>query len=444
MKKSDIFLMALRNLKNRRSRTKLTVIGVVVGTCAIVIMISIGAGINKTLTEQYQNSSSATRISVTVDSNAEENGTEQPPLNDSAVRYMNGIKHVKTVLPVLNMSDYATVTRGRYSYTGGSLYAVDFDTLAKLGVTANGNEVKPSSDMYKVYFGETAALSFMDEQGNIVDGEFDENNELVNCEIDPLKDTFNISPVLQNADSGQSAAAPNRQRIRTGGILNSSGSSGLDTENSIFMDIRAAQQLIKEYNALNNKPNKALEYSEIYVYADSIENVKTVQENINKSGLSTYSNEDELNYTKRIMLMVQLVLGAIGAVSMLVAAFGISNTMVMAVYERTKEIGVMKVIGCDISDIKSVFLCEAGMIGFMGGTIGIVISLIISVIANFAASAVIGSLGGDASAGITVSSVPLWLILLGIGFSVVIGVVSGISPANRAVKVSALKAIHSE
>ena len=142
--------------------------------------------------------------------------------------------------------------------------------------------------------------------------------------------------------------------------------------------------------------------------------------------------------------MVQLVLGAIGAVSMLVAAFGISNTMVMAVYERTKEIGVMKVIGCDISDIKAVFLCEAGMIGFMGGTIGIVISLIISVIANFAASAVIGSLGGDASAGITVSSVPLWLILLGIGFSVVIGVVSGISPANRAVKVSALKAIHSE
>ena len=84
------------------------------------------------------------------------------------------------------------------------------------------------------------------------------------------------------------------------------------------------------------------------------------------------------------------------------------------------------------------------MIGFMGGAIGIVISLIISVIANFAASAVIGSLGGDASAGITVSSVPLWLILLGIGFSVGIGVVSGISPANRAVKVSALKAIHSE
>lgn len=92
------------------------------------------------------------------------------------------------------------------------------------------------------------------------------------------------------------------------------------------------------------------------------------------------------------MRVVQLILGAIGAVSMFVAAFGISNTMVMSVFERTKEIGIMKVLGCDIKDIKDMFLYEAGIIGLFGGTIGIIISYIISIIANLVAKKVMSGM----------------------------------------------------
>ena len=272
----------------------------------------------------------------------------------------------------------------------------------------------------------------------------DADGKITDCEIKPLSDSFSISPSGGDSADGQSSSSVQPQRIRVAGVIDSPGSSGMDTSNTIFMDMKAAQKLLREYNALNAKPNTPPEYSEIYVYADDVKYVTAVQQAIGASGLATYSNEDDINSTKRTMAAVQLVLGAIGAVSMLVAAFGISNTMIMAVYERTKEIGVMKVIGCDIADIKAVFLCEAGMIGLIGGVIGVVISMIVSFIANLAADAVIGSLAGDASAGITVSSVPVWLVLLGIGFSVIIGIVSGISPANRAVKVSALKAIHNE
>lgn len=444
MKKSDIFAMALKNLKGRRSRTKLTVIGVVIGTCAIVIMISIGAGINNMLTEQYKNSSSATRISIYANTDEKADDSEKMLLNDSAVKYFSGLDHVETVLPVINMADYVNVTRGKYSYNGGNIMAVDFDTLAKLGMKANYGALRSQSDPYTVYMGETAVVNFADNQGNSVESVYDENYNFVSCEIDPLKDTFYISPAVADTESQATASPATSHKLRVAGVLSSAGSSGLDYLSTIFIDMRAAEKMIREYNAVNNKPNKPLEYSEVLVYTDNIENVKAVQSTLNAAGLNTYSNEDEQDYIKKIMTAVQFVLGAIGAVSMFVAAFGISNTMIMAVYERTKEIGVMKVIGCDISDIKAVFLCEAGLIGFMGGVIGVIISILVSLAANSVAGAVLGNAVGGISTHVTVSSVPPWLVVLGIGFSVLVGVISGVSPANRAVKVSALKAIHNE
>lgn len=444
MKKSDIFAMALKNLKGRRSRTKLTVIGVVIGTCAIVIMISIGAGINNMLTQEYKNSSSATRISVYANTDPNADEADKMPLNDSAVSYFKSMDHVETVLPVINMSDYVSITRGKYTYNGGNVMAVDFDTLAKLGVQVGNGTLKRQSDPYTVYMGSTAVVNFADKQGNSVESVYDDNFKLVSCEIDPLKDTFYISPAVLNAENQTASSTSAAHKLRVAGVLGGSGSSGLDSISSIFIDMRAAEKIIREYNAINNKPNKPIEYSEVFVYTDKIDNVKSVQSNINAAGLNSYSNEDEQEYIKKIMTAVQFVLGAIGAVSMFVAAFGISNTMIMAVYERTKEIGVMKVIGCDINDIKTVFLCEAGLIGFIGGVIGVIISIIVSVIANAVAGAVLSSYAEGMSAHVTVSSVPLWLIVLGIGFSVLVGVISGVSPANRAVKVSALKAIHNE
>lgn len=445
MKKSDIFAMALKNLKGRRSRTKLTVIGVVIGTCAIVIMISIGAGINNMLTAQYKNSSSATRISVYANTDSKEDDSQKMPLNDSAISYFKSIDHVETVLPVINMADYVSITRGKYTYNGSSIMAVDFDTLAKLGVQVKNGTLRSQSDPYTVYMGATSVTNFADKQGNSVESVYDDNYNFVSCEIDPLKDTFYISPAVADTESqATSSSAATSHKLRVAGVLDGAGSSGLDYVSSIFIDIRAAEKMIREYNAVNNKPNKPVEYSEVFIYTDNIENVKQVQSTLNAAGLNTYSNEDEQDYIKKIMTAVQFVLGAIGAVSMFVAAFGISNTMIMAVYERTKEIGVMKVIGCDISDIKAVFLCEAGLIGFMGGVIGVIISIIVSLIANAVAGAVLGNAVSGMSASVTVSSVPPWLVVLGIGFSVLVGVISGVSPANRAVKVSALKAIHNE
>ena len=101
-----------------------------------------------------------------------------------------------------------------------------------------------------------------------------------------------------------------------------------------------------------------------------MENVQELSRRALSQGYNAYSDAEWIQSQTEQMNTIQLVLGAIGAVSLLVAAIGITNTMMMSIYERTKEIGVMKVLGCDIHNIQTLFLMEAGFIGFVGGVVG--------------------------------------------------------------------------
>ena len=157
-----------------------------------------------------------------------------------------------------------------------------------------------------------------------------------------------------------------------------------------------------------------------------------------------------------------------GTGSLGLAALNIANTMTMAIYERTKEIGVMKVLGCKLSKIRQMFLIESGTIGFIGGVIGCLFSVLISFVlnnftvwmqaitgwlmsigvqVNFDASSFdVGALfgmGGMGGIG-NISDIPAWLLLMALIFATVVGLLSGIAPANRAVKISALEAIRHE
>ena len=155
-------------------------------------------------------------------------------------------------------------------------------------------------------------------------------------------------------------------------------------------------------------------------------------------GFNANSNAEWMEQTQSQMGMIQMVLGGIGAVSLFVAAIGIANTMMMSIYERTKEIGIIKVLGCDLGNIRSMFLLEAGFIGFFGGMAGLILSEIIS--------AVINSVVGKASGGYyeQLSYIPLWLILVSLVFAVLVGMVAGFFPALRAMKLSPLAAIRNE
>jgi ABC-type antimicrobial peptide transport system permease subunit len=195
------------------------------------------------------------------------------------------------------------------------------------------------------------------------------------------------------------------------------------------------------------KPYKQIYYSKILVEAESMNDVTALQKTISDMGYNAYSDAEWIAQEQNSMNMIQAVLGGIGAVSLLVAAIGIANTMMMSIYERTKEIGIMKVLGCDMRNIRSMFLMEAGYIGFFGGAAGIGFSYLLSLIINKASEGSDGGAGlglGFGGGGGTISIIPAWLAGLSLVFAILIGMLAGFFPARRAMKLSALAAIKNE
>ena len=201
----------------------------------------------------------------------------------------------------------------------------------------------------------------------------------------------------------------------------------------------AVQAQIKALTAAQMKSDKVKELIsdirvtnrgryDMRVIVDDIENVTEVQNAIGDMGFQTTSNTEWIAQQEQQSKSQQAMLGGIGAVSLLVAAIGIANTMMMSIYERTKEIGVMKVLGCGLFDIQQLFLIEAGIIGLFGGAIGLIISVIICAVINKVS-------------GMQIAIIPPWMYPTSIAFAVLVSMGAGFAPSRRAMKLSALEAI---
>lgn len=211
------------------------------------------------------------------------------------------------------------------------------------------------------------------------------------------------------------------------------------------MDIDYINELIRAYNEVNDEEYQMEEitsgYTDVRVRVDDMEYLDEVETAIQEMGYNTYSDNQSRENMMQQTRMIQMVLGALAAVSLFVAALNITNTMIMSIIERTREIGIMKVLGCDVSKIRLIFLSEAGAIGFIGGVLGVVVSYIVSFVLNkFLSSSLMSALGGMGMEG-NISVIKPELILLGLVFATLVGLISGFYPANRTVKISALEAI---
>lgn len=193
----------------------------------------------------------------------------------------------------------------------------------------------------------------------------------------------------------------------------------------------------------NGKPYRDLKYSQFIVNVDDSSNVEEVLQEIQDMGYYGDTNKEWIEETEKEFMIIEAVLGGIGAVAMLVAAISIANTMTMSTYERTKEIGVMKVLGCGLGNIRSMFLTEAACIGFLGGIVGVLLSFLLSLLLNkLIAPTLMAEMIGDID--VNISSIPVWLVVVSIVFATLIGMIAGFFPAQRATKLSPLAAIRNE
>jgi len=174
-----------------------------------------------------------------------------------------------------------------------------------------------------------------------------------------------------------------------------------------------------------------------------------VEQEILSRGFIAYSARSTLQSMNIFFLVIQGIFGGIGAIALIVAAFGIANTMTMAIYERTREIGLMKAVGATNRDVMSAFLAEAGSIGLLGGLGGVLLgtglgALIDLIAGTYLAAQAVQSGATASDVNISIIHTPLWLPVFALLFSALVGVISGVYPAVRAASLSPVDALKYE
>ena len=466
MRWSDLLRMSAGSLKRRKLRAFLTILGVVIGTASIVVMISLGLGLQQSMYEQMELDGGTTGLTVTgksgdgmmysysTDAGSEEETSKY--ITDDTIDEFKTLEHVKSADPVLNFS--ALALKGKYEgYL--QLYGMTPEAL-NLELEPGGRLPDPDSPELELVFGNMVLVDFYEkgtgsgywDTGELPDIDLQNDKLFVILDQDSYYQTQS-TPEMGAEGGGESGEntvrTPKKYVLGACGVI----AGGPDTYNTNSYNVLCDIYKLKEYlqkefrgraipgqpTTQSGKPYSQFVYSSASVQADDMENVEELAQTIRSLGYDVYTNVEYINGMKKTLGMVQAVLGGIGAVSLLVAAIGIANTMMMAIYERTKEIGVMKVIGCSLKNIRQLFLLEAAFIGFIGGVAGNALSLIISAVINVLIPG--ENLWGTEG---NISYIPIWLMLASMGFAVLVGMAAGYFPAVRAMKLSPLAAIRNE
>lgn len=466
MKISDEISLSARNLLRRKGRTALTLVGVVIGTCMVVLMISLGIAQTKTNEEMLQSWGDLTQVQIY--GYGTMMGSDGKPLylDDAAIANIKQIPHVAAATPyaqAYNLEGEITAGRnGRYTSDIYNLIGIDPTALEPMGFALqNGSwpTNTPASEKatkLQVLVGSSTGYNFQDSRKSYnspkryrYEGQTDANGKELPPFVDIDKDKMTLT-----IKTGEGSTEKSRSwELEIVGVLEPDGAKGYWTQSGIVLRIQDMKMLQKVYNDMTKTKEESKSYDQVYVKVDDLSNVTDVETAIHELGFTnTYSMNQQREEMQKQVMNSQMIFGGIAAVSLLVAAINIINTMTMAIYERTREIGVMKVLGCELGNIRTMFLLESSTIGFIGGLIGVGISLIASFVLNNLSTLgqgldLSGLMGGGyymGGGGGTISIIPPWLMLAALVFATLVGLVAGILPANKAVKISALEAIRHE
>lgn len=414
----------------RKTRTIFTMMGLIIGCLAIFIIISITNGFERYLTYEMESLMDTSVISIYPNwkSETEDNkdSTTKTKLTDKNVEELNKLGYFSEVIPKryahtqikygknqtyarilandkANLISESSLLAGKVPKNRSKELLLGYDVAKELLGYSWEDKVKDDSEFQKL-IGKRVKLGGEDF------GSDDKGNPLKSKQI-----TCNIVGILSSGNGQKNYEIQGSRKL---------------VEDIIKGAPLVDEEFLKE---------QLTTYEGIDVRVDDKEMLESYEGTLRNMGYQTSSFKEFEKQTRSMLLGVNIILGSLAGISLLVAALGITNTMDMAIYERNREIGVIKVIGGSVRDVIKIFVGEACAISITGGFISIILGVLATLGINSVAKSITENMMGQP---IEKISVPSFSLILGIlVFCLVIGFIAGILPARKAAKTDVITAI---
>ncbi len=461
MKGYDLLDLAVRNLRQSKLRNGLTTVGISVGVASLVAMLSLGVGLQQLATKRLAGSGMFDTVFVTSKQDFRGFDREQdrkdqhpenaPVLDDAARDKMTHLQYVTEVEPEIRvMGEIVYGGQTHYGFvTGLPMSAREneaFDNLqGKFFSRSDAEEVILLNDFAKelapqnpkALIGHEVTLRYGEHQPLAADSDASGRPQLSGEQSD--------SSNAKGGDSYGFSVVRKTQQLRVMGIIDEEPYGGMRTvsRGRIFLpvDLTAKLNMAEFSDMRSSLRGHGRTYMTLTVRVKDPAKVAQVQDAIKQMGFRTFSVLDAAKSLRRFFTVLDLFLGIFGSLALAVATLAIINTLVMAVLERRREIGVMKAIGASDGDVKRLFFAEAGAMGFFGGVLGIALGYGIGNAINIGTGIYLHNHQLPAEA---VWIMPPWLIGAAIAFSIVVSLLAGLYPASRAARLDPVQTLKYE
>jgi putative ABC transport system permease protein len=460
MKTRDLTELAFRNLREAILRNSLTTLGVAVGVASLVAMLSLGVGLQTLASQRLNKSGLFDAVFVTSKRGLRGmNGDGPRPgatktaksedaktLDEAARQQFEKLPNVTEVYPQVRFLTEVRFNGASYSTNAlglpdSSRASGTFDGITgKAFSSPSAEEAVLQADFAKELSPQPATLV-----GKEITLRYAQRHQSSSAEVADEKD---IDKQMDDMLSGGISIISRDKKLRIAGIIDSDPSAGIGGFGGgrVFIPLRVAEELhaaqpndVQEFVRAggSGKPT----YMALTVRVKSPKDVLKVEEAIKKMGFNTFSLLDATRSLRLVFTVFDLFLGLFGSLALTVASLGIINTLVMAILERRREIGVLKALGATDRDIRSLFFAEAGAMGLLGGVSGVALGWLIGAALTWGTTLY---LRRQDLPGVKISYVPWWLAAGAIAFAVIVSLLAGLYPAGRAARLNPVEALRYE
>ena len=479
----DILHLALRNLRQAKLRAILTTMGVIVGVAVIVTMMSFGLGLQSNMLARFKALDLFNEIQVfgrglsnlagldarsRRDDGERRNGrqrSEKTPtriLDDAGIKEIAAIKGVAYVEPSVSFGVYVRANGKLLTQTVGGANIPNASTrfqhfAAGKMISSPSVDEAVVSERFIRDFGYAQPADAVGQTLELLAPPSDNKNK-DESEEEQTPNFFGIP--LDDPGLDETSSDLEIKTFRIAGVLSTEikegagqgGLRGMLPGAGIYLPLQMAHQWTIQHRGPMGQVELALArasgnlsegqtegYDRAVVRVEDPVQLTAVRQKITELGFSSFSIVDEIDQIRTVFLIIDSVLGLLGGISLLVASFGIANTMIMSILERTREIGIMKAIGAEDREIRLIFFVEAAVIGVVGGVVGVLVAWGIDALANRLAYRFI--LKPQGASFIDFFSMPIYLSLGAILFALVVSILAALYPASRAARIDPVRAL---